>query len=40
MLHEKEMVVPIIKKEMESAFEMSVPLTVDIGEGENWLEAH
>ncbi len=33
-------VVPIIKLEMETAFELSVPLTVDIGEGENWLEAH
>ncbi|MGM0634578.1 MAG: DNA polymerase I [Bacteroidota bacterium] len=30
----------MIKSEMESAFELAVPLTVDIGTGENWLEAH
>ncbi|NOR28690.1 MAG: DNA polymerase I [Lutibacter sp.] len=27
-------------QEMENAFKLSVPLTVDIGEGKNWLEAH
>lgn len=31
---------PIIKKEMESAFEMSVPLDVEVGTGDNWLQAH
>ena len=31
---------PLIKKHMENAFKLAVPLTVDIGEGENWLEAH
>ncbi|WP_299051649.1 DNA polymerase I [uncultured Polaribacter sp.] len=31
---------PIIKHEMENAFKMSVPLDVEIGLGENWLEAH
>ncbi|AMC11650.1 DNA polymerase I [Lutibacter profundi] len=31
---------PLIIKEMEHAFEFSVPLTVDLGEGQNWLEAH
>ena len=30
----------IIKHEMENAFKMSVPLDVEIGLGENWLEAH
>ena len=30
----------IIKKEMESVFTLNVPLTVDIGIGENWHEAH
>ncbi len=30
----------MVKYEMESAFELSVPLVVDIGEGKNWLEAH
>lgn len=37
---ELERVKPVIKNIMESAAELSVPLTVDIGVGENWLEAH
>ncbi|MBK5210589.1 MAG: DNA polymerase I [Flavobacteriaceae bacterium] len=31
---------PKIKHEMEHAFTLSVPLTVELGEGKNWLEAH
>lgn len=38
--NELAIIKPIIKQEMENAFKLSVPLTVDIGEGENWLEAH
>ena len=30
----------LVKTEMEHAFTLSVPLTVDIGVGQNWLEAH
>ncbi len=30
----------VIREEMESAYELSIPLTVDMGEGGNWLEAH
>ena len=30
----------MVKQEMENAFKLDVPLTVDIGVGENWLEAH
>lgn len=30
----------LIKTEMEQAYSLSVPLTVDIGVGDNWLEAH
>ena len=30
----------LIKKEMENAFKLEVPLVVDIGIGSNWLEAH
>lgn len=37
---ELEILKPLIKQEMENAFEFSVPLTVDLGEGQNWLEAH
>ena len=37
---ELEIIKPIIKYEMEHAFEMIVPLDVEIGIGENWLEAH
>jgi DNA polymerase-1 len=37
---ELEIIRPIIKYEMENAFQMSVPLDVEVGIGENWLEAH
>lgn len=37
---ELEIIQPIIKEEMENAFKMSVPLDVEVGLGENWLEAH
>ncbi|MGI9546802.1 MAG: DNA polymerase I [Flavobacteriaceae bacterium] len=30
----------LIKSEMENAYEMAVPLVVDLGLGNNWLEAH
>ena len=30
----------MVKTEMESAFDIGLPLVVDIGFGENWLEAH
>jgi len=30
----------LIKTEMENAFILEVPLDVDLGEGNNWLEAH
>ncbi|ACU07179.1 DNA polymerase I [Flavobacteriaceae bacterium 3519-10] len=37
---EVEMVMKLIKTEMESAFETKVPLLVEVGVGDNWLEAH
>ena len=37
---ELEKIQPMIKYEMENAFLMDVPLDVEIGIGENWLEAH
>ena len=37
---ELKIIKPIIKYEMEHAFEMIVPLDVEMGIGENWLEAH
>lgn len=37
---ELEIVKPIIKQEMEQAFQLIVPLEVEVGEGTNWLEAH
>ncbi len=30
----------LVRKKMENAIKISVPLTVDIGEGDNWLKAH
>ncbi|SOU85975.1 DNA polymerase I [Tenacibaculum dicentrarchi] len=38
--NELEIIKPIIKQEMENAFKMEVPLDVEIGIGENWLQAH
>jgi DNA polymerase-1 len=37
---ELQKIQPMIKYEMENAFIMDVPLDVEIGLGENWLEAH
>ncbi len=37
---ELEKVKQLVKTEMESAAQLSVPLTIDMGEGINWLEAH
>ena len=39
-LSELETIQPMIKHEMENAFIMSVPLEVELGIGENWLQAH
>jgi DNA polymerase-1 len=30
----------LVKHEMEQAVELSVPIVVEMGEGENWFEAH
>lgn len=38
--NELEILKPLITEAMENAFKLSVPLTVEIGEGQNWLEAH
>lgn len=37
---ELEKIQPMIKHEMENAFQLNVPLEVDLGTGRNWLEAH
>jgi DNA polymerase-1 len=37
---ELDVVKPIIRQEMENAFKLKVPLIVDVGVGNNWLEAH
>jgi len=41
-VHESELekIQPMIKYEMENAFQMAVPLEVEIGFGKNWLAAH
>ncbi|PKQ63524.1 DNA polymerase I [Labilibaculum filiforme] len=40
LLSELEPMKLILKQEMENAIQLSVPLTVDMGVGENWLQAH
>ncbi len=37
---EMEIVMPLVKQAMENAYPLSIPLIVDAGMGENWLEAH
>lgn len=37
---ELEKIKPMIKHEMENAFKLAVPLEVELGTGNNWLEAH
>ncbi|MCF8379877.1 MAG: DNA polymerase I [Bacteroidales bacterium] len=37
---EESVMKSLIREEMESAYKLSVPLTVDMGTGSNWLEAH
>lgn len=39
-LSEIEKIKPLIKHEMENAFQMAVPLEVEMGTGHDWLEAH
>ncbi len=41
-VHKDELTIikPIIKNEMENAFQLTVPLNVEMGVGDNWLEAH
>src|SRR5690606_37987197 len=38
--HEIEIVQPIIKHEMEHAYQLAVSLEVEIGMGNNWMDAH
>lgn len=38
--HEKEAVMDIVKREMETVFELKVPLVVECNYGHDWLEAH
>jgi len=35
----KDALVELVRTEMESAADLSVPLKVDVGEGTNWAEA-
>lgn len=37
---EQEILLPIIKQTMENAYQLSFPLIVDVGTGNDWLQAH
>ncbi|MDG1760609.1 MAG: DNA polymerase I [Flavobacteriaceae bacterium] len=37
---ELELLKKLVKEEMENAYQLNVPLVVDIGIGDNWLQAH
>ena len=37
---EVDIMISLVKKRMEKALELRVPVKVDIGTGQNWLEAH
>ena len=37
---EMQQVKEIVRREMEGAYLLDIPLTVEMGEGRNWLEAH
>ncbi|MEN8254277.1 MAG: DNA polymerase I [Verrucomicrobiota bacterium] len=39
-LEEKDELVPLIEEKMKSAIPMEIPILVESGTGENWLEAH
>jgi DNA polymerase-1 len=38
--HELETIKPILEKAMEEAMPLDVPIEVESGVGDNWLEAH
>ena len=38
--NEENRLTVMVKSEMENAFKMLVPLDVEVGQGDNWLEAH
>jgi DNA polymerase-1 len=37
---EQEKIKKLVKEKMEKAVELDVPIVVDLGVGDNWLEAH
>jgi DNA polymerase-1 len=37
---EKEQVLPLVEEKMKTALALDVPITVEMGTGRNWLEAH
>ncbi|MDG1223894.1 MAG: DNA polymerase, partial [Candidatus Marinimicrobia bacterium] len=39
-VEEKDILIPLVKKSMENAMKLKVPIIVDYGSGKDWFEAH
>ena len=39
-VEEKDVLIPLVKKSMENAMKLKVPIIVDYGSGKDWFEAH
>ena len=38
--NEKEKLVSLVREQMENAYTLCIPLSVDISSGDNWVDAH
>ena len=40
VVKERDEILPIVEDGMKNAIPMKVPIEIEMGEGENWLDAH